>query len=718
MSANSSVRVSLDVITQSGQEALAKFNEQVLKSNKTWQSFTGNLLATAAGNAVGFIRDQMSQMYSKAIEEATNAEREINALNVALAKNGMYSAETSAAFQKLADEIEATTLYTGGAILENTALLASMTTLNEQGIERTMKAATELAATYTIDLGAATEALAKASRGNTTSLQKLGLEFDTSGGKAKTFESVLRALEDRQGTAAAKALTYEGSQKKITDSSNKVFEAIGGLITQNPAILAAMNAFSGILSRTASVLEAFGGWAKRNSDYLEVLGFGLATAAVGLAAVAAKVVVATVSFGALSTAAGIAWTAITGPIGIAIAGIAATGAALFAVARHWDAIKAGAYNALAATLEFSAKASAAIGANGVAKSLQEEAAAYRQKAQESRAAYDAERSASDEAAAAILTNSNRTQNALSEEHQARLKATNDWVQKLADSQNSVDEINKRKLEAAKFAYEEQGLIELTGDEVNYQAKLDRELAYFVRQKEIQEEARAAELERINQSTLDDQAKADARLNIEQSYHTKSNQMQLDYSKKTLEISKKEEEAQKKLRQEKLSAASGLFGAMSDLAAMGGQQSFGIFKALAISESITAGVLAVQKALASGVPPYNFIAATTVGLQTAANTARLVSQQPPAFAQGGIVPGTSFSGDRVAARVNSGEMILNRQQQSSLFSQINSGGLGGDTISLLREIASALRGGQVIQIDGKEIVAVVRDGLSSGRVLVA
>ncbi|MEG1543431.1 MAG: phage tail tape measure protein, partial [Tannerellaceae bacterium] len=45
---------------------------------------------------------------------------------------------------------------------------------------------------------------------------------------------------------------------------------------------------------------------------------------------------------------------------------------------------------------------------------------------------------------------------------------------------------------------------------------------------------------------------------------------------------------------------------------------------------------------------------------------------PKFATGGIVPGGSFTGDNVLARVNSGEMILNAAQQSNLFKMINAG----------------------------------------------
>lgn len=43
------------------------------------------------------------------------------------------------------------------------------------------------------------------------------------------------------------------------------------------------------------------------------------------------------------------------------------------------------------------------------------------------------------------------------------------------------------------------------------------------------------------------------------------------------------------------------------------------------------------------------------------------------ANGGLIPGASFSGDKILARVNSGELILNRAQQKNIASQLVAGG---------------------------------------------
>lgn len=85
-------------------------------------------------------------------------------------------------------------------------------------------------------------------------------------------------------------------------------------------------------------------------------------------------------------------------------------------------------------------------------------------------------------------------------------------------------------------------------------------------------------------------------------------------------------------------------------------------------------LAIAKGVASAFDlpfPANLGAiATVIGAITS------IFSSLPAFETGGIIPGTSFSGDRVLARVNSGEMILNSEQQSNLFKMLNSKMYGG------------------------------------------
>lgn len=59
-----------------------------------------------------------------------------------------------------------------------------------------------------------------------------------------------------------------------------------------------------------------------------------------------------------------------------------------------------------------------------------------------------------------------------------------------------------------------------------------------------------------------------------------------------------------------------------------------------------------------------------------------------YAVGGVVGGTSYSGDKLTAKVNSGEMILNREQQTNLFKMANVGG-GFDYSGFAEAIANAV-----------------------------
>lgn len=88
----------------------------------------------------------------------------------------------------------------------------------------------------------------------------------------------------------------------------------------------------------------------------------------------------------------------------------------------------------------------------------------------------------------------------------------------------------------------------------------------------------------------------------------------------------------------------------------------------------------------GLPGLALAAVGIVGIQ--ALFAKL-----PKFESGGIVPGSLLSGDMITARVNSGEMILNKAQQTRLFNIANGSGSG-------------MSGNVVFEIQGDKLVGVL------------
>lgn len=71
--------------------------------------------------------------------------------------------------------------------------------------------------------------------------------------------------------------------------------------------------------------------------------------------------------------------------------------------------------------------------------------------------------------------------------------------------------------------------------------------------------------------------------------------------------------------------------------------------------------------------------TMLGVQEATKAATMAMA---AFETGGIIGGNSYHGDKLIARVNSGEMILNGRQQRNLFDAINENRLGGENSNRL------------------------------------
>lgn len=84
--------------------------------------------------------------------------------------------------------------------------------------------------------------------------------------------------------------------------------------------------------------------------------------------------------------------------------------------------------------------------------------------------------------------------------------------------------------------------------------------------------------------------------------------------------------------------------------------------------------ATASAQAAALGPFGWLAFLGAGLAAVATTISTLK----GFAEGGIIEGASHSGDKIVARVNAGEMVLNKRQQSNLFNLLDGNGIGHNT----------------------------------------
>lgn len=118
----------------------------------------------------------------------------------------------------------------------------------------------------------------------------------------------------------------------------------------------------------------------------------------------------------------------------------------------------------------------------------------------------------------------------------------------------------------------------------------------------------------------------------------------------------------------------------------------IAKAALIAQAIGQLALTFAESMKGAKSPWSWIAGATAGVAVLASTVAQLSS----FANGGIVGGTSYVGDKTLIRANAGEMILNKTQQGNLYNAIKSNNIGGGSL-----------GGQVeFKIDGRQLKGVL------------
>jgi hypothetical protein len=107
------------------------------------------------------------------------------------------------------------------------------------------------------------------------------------------------------------------------------------------------------------------------------------------------------------------------------------------------------------------------------------------------------------------------------------------------------------------------------------------------------------------------------------------------------------------------------------------------------QAVSSGMQAGYPALMWVIPMLGAMAAVTSAAQIAAINA---NKPVPHFETGGIVPGSSYSGDNMIIRANSGEAVLTQEQQRNMLDMLNTSSRSGAMANVTL----------IVQLDAREI----------------
>lgn len=239
--ANDSIVVKLLADTSG---ALAEINQFGKAASSTLKTLSGVIGGVFAAGAIG-------EFAKKSIDAFGELERATNQLKSALEANGKATDANIKKSLEFADAMEKVTRFGDDAIISAEQLLASLTGLSGDGLNRATLAAADLATATGKDLNEAINIVAKAAGGNTAALKKLNVEFKTGKDSAANFESAIAGIEKKfGGRALADAKSFTGQLAILGNVFGNIFEEAGKAIAE----VASTTNVLGLVSDNVSLL--------------------------------------------------------------------------------------------------------------------------------------------------------------------------------------------------------------------------------------------------------------------------------------------------------------------------------------------------------------------------------------------------------------------------------------------------------------------------------
>jgi hypothetical protein len=311
------------------------FNKALGDVQRNTRKMTGNIqqLGKQMSMAITLPVAALGVTSVKAFDKQAKAIAQVEA---GLRSTGNAVGYTSKQLQDMASEMQNSTLFGDEQILKDaTAQLLTFTNLSKDEFKRTQKAALDLATRLDGDLKSASIQLGKALNDpvkNLSALSRSGIQFSDeqktlinslaeTGQMAEAQRVILSELEKQYGgSAEAAAAAGLGPMQQLANAFGDLQEQFGEIILEFAVPLV------DFFKRVVSAMQEMSPMTKK-----------IILAITGLAAAAGPLLVILPQIVSAAPLVGAAFTAMTGPIGIAVVAVAAAVAAIIA---NWDEIQA------------------------------------------------------------------------------------------------------------------------------------------------------------------------------------------------------------------------------------------------------------------------------------------------------------------------------------------------------------------------------------------
>lgn len=614
-------------ITEQATNRMEKAVEDLGKNSEKNLTFFESALASMAGflgsqavlgavdklrEAFAFLGGELKDGVQAVMEEDLALQRLANSL----ALSGQYTEQAMLSLQDFADQMEVTANVEADLVAKNLALLSSLTRLDSEGLKQAQQAAIDMSAALGMDLQTATMLVAKGINGNTEAFKRYGIEIEKGQSSTENFSNVVNTLGQRFGGSAAGAMnTFSGALTSAQLSYDKFRDEIAKSIAQNPVVIAMIRELSNIFQDLANNVTDSGSTFKQD----------FANAILGAMTLIGETVIMIDNF-----------------IRIFEAGLRAILLPINAVADGLRLIG----DALDGSLDSEAFANTKAQWDDLSKTIEGDTAlesigkGFLRVRDAGAMAFDDIANSSGAASASIANQTGE-------------------LDKLTEAQKKQQEELKKFAEelAASGAPSGGGSLELL--QAQKEAELLTEQEFLIAKGELLRAQMEAEAQMLAdaraQDLIDEETYQNALLGLQQKNATAG-----------LKLATERNKMEETLNKQRISAVQGMFANLATLQQSSSKELAAIGKAAALSQATIDGILAVQKALASAPPPFNYALAASVGVATAQNISKIMGvglqsgiTEVPRNAGGGNL------GDNFPAILKPGERVVDSETNQDL-----------------------------------------------------